>query len=197
MHAQKGFLKNVSFSAIIKSYEKGGVRKMKGITGQKILLFALFLSCAFFPNLSQAQQDTKLALKTTAEKEIRIQKNGRWVTERIPLDKTSPGDVLVYTITYTNAGKSPALDAEIVDPIPRGVVYVLDTAEGRDAEITCSIDNGRSWQRPPVMMQVKRPDGTMESKPAPADRYTHVRWVIKKPLPPGQSGQVSLKVNVR
>jgi hypothetical protein len=60
-----------------------------------------------------------------------------------------------------------------------------------------SIDNGRSWQKPPIMMQIKKPDGTQESKSAPADRYTHVKWVIKKPVQPGQSDRVSFKVTVK
>jgi len=170
---------------------------MKGIAGQKIELFILFFAFFLPVGLSYAQQEAKLALKTTAEKEVRIQKKGNWVTERIPMVKADPGDIIVYTIIYTNMGKVITTDAEIVDPIPRGVVYVPDSAEGKDTEITCSIDSGRSWHRPPVTMQVKKPDGTVENKPAPAGRYTHVRWVIKKPLPPGRSGQISMKVKVK
>lgn len=144
-----------------------------------------------------AQQAPQLDLKTTVEKEVRIQKSGQWVTERIPAEKTNPRDTLVFTVTYRNLGASNAVDAVIVNPIPGGTIYRIGSAEGQDAAITCSIDNSLTWHQPPVMMPVKKPDGTLEMKPAPPERYTHLRWMIKKPIPPGQSGRVSFKVIVK
>ena len=184
---------------IICQREEKGVKRMNGMRGRKFFTMALFLAGAVFlmGGVSLGQSEALLDLKTTSEKELKVQKNGKWVVERVPLDKTSPRDVLIYTITYRNAGKSPIVDATIVDPLPAGTTYVLDSAEGKDAEIACSIDGGRTYQKPPVIIRVKKPDGTEESKPAPADRYTHIQWVIKKPVPPGDSGRVSLKVTVR
>lgn len=173
---------------------------MNGIRGQKIFLLIIGLTMSLFflnAQVLRAQADARLDLKTTAEKEIKIQKAGKWVTERIPMDKTGPGDVLVYTVTYLNMGNNSVVDATVVDPIPAGTAYVINSAEGKDAEIACSIDGGRTFQKPPAIIQVKKPDGVVENKPAPADRYTHIRWVIKKPVPPGASGRVSLKVTVK
>jgi uncharacterized repeat protein (TIGR01451 family) len=104
---------------------------------------------------------------------------------------------VVYTIIYSNAGKGPILDAVIVDPLPAGVRYIENTAEGKDAEITYSIDNGRTWVKPPVMIEFRKPDGSLEKKPAPPDMYTHIKWAIKKTVAQGQSGQVSFKVTVK
>jgi uncharacterized repeat protein (TIGR01451 family) len=167
--------------------------------GRTLLIFSLCLSgvLMFSAAVSWAQPAPRLDLKTTVEKEVKTQKNGKWVTEMVPADKTSPGDILVYIITYQNEGKLAAVDAQIVNPIPQGIVYRPDTGEGQDAEITFSIDNSRTWHKPPIMIQVKKPDGTVESKSAPAERYTHIRWVIKKPVQPGQSGRVSFKATVR
>lgn len=172
---------------------------MKHIWGRKALTFIFFLtSIIFLTGVSHAQQeDTKLDLKTTAQKEVKIRKDGKITIKRIALDKASPGDIVVYTITYLNVGKGSAVEAVIIDPIPSGTVYIPVTAEGKDAEVMYSIDNGRSWQRPPLMMQIKKPDGALESKIVPADRYTHVKWVIKKPILPGQTGWVSFKVSVK
>jgi uncharacterized repeat protein (TIGR01451 family) len=184
---------------IICQREEKGVKRMNGMRDRKRFATALFLAGVMLMHsgVLLAQPEARLELKTTAEKEVKVQKNGRWIAERAPLDKSRPGDLLVYTIAYQNMGKSPILDATIVDPIPVGTVYVLDSAEGRDTEIACSIDGGHAYQKPPVIIRVKKPDGTEESRPAPADRYTHVQWVIKKPVPPGESGRVSLKVTVR
>ncbi|MHB8092502.1 MAG: hypothetical protein ACYDH8_13040 [Syntrophales bacterium] len=172
---------------------------MNGIRGQKIFVMFLVLAGLFFfsADVSRAQSYARLDLKTTAEKEIKVQRNGKWVTERTPLGQTNPRDILVYTITYANLGKDTVVDPTIVDPVPSGTVYILDSAEGQDAELTCSIDGGRSFQKPPIWMQFKNPNGTVENRRAQADRYTHIRWTIKKPVLPGQSGRVSLKVTVK
>jgi uncharacterized repeat protein (TIGR01451 family) len=172
---------------------------MEGSGRRSFVSFVFFLTGVFFlAGISFAQpQSAKLELKTVAEKEITVTKQGKTTTQRVPLDKANPKDIVVYTITYSNAGKGPILDAVIVDPIPKGVVYVPDSAEGKDAEIRVSIDNGRFWQKPPVMIEFRKPDGSLERKPAPPEMYTHLQWVIKKPVAPGQSGQVSFKAMVK
>jgi hypothetical protein len=48
-----------------------------------------------------------------------------------------------------------------------------------------------------VKYTIKRPDGTIEEKVAPAEMYTHIKWIIKKRLEPGASGQLSFKVKVK
>jgi uncharacterized repeat protein (TIGR01451 family) len=172
---------------------------MKVLRRRQFLNFIILLTGIFFlAVIAQAQQEnTKLDLKTTAEKEIRVKKEGKVTTKRIPLDKASPGDVVVYTITYSNVGKGPVLDAAIIDPVPQGVRYMTNTAEGKDAEIMYSIDNGRTWQTPPIETQIRKPDGSLEKKTVSLDRYTHIKWIIKKPVASGQSGRVSFKVTVK
>jgi uncharacterized repeat protein (TIGR01451 family) len=172
---------------------------MKVLWNPIVLVLTLFLTGFFFTaGVSQAQQgNTKLDLKTTAEKEVMVKEEGKGTTTRAPVDKAHPGDVVVYAINYSNTGKGPVLDAVIVNPLPGGVRYIADTAEGKDAEIVFSVDNGQTWHAYPVMMTLKQPDGSMEKKPAAADSYTHIKWTIKKPVAPGQSGQVSFKVTVK
>lgn len=171
---------------------------MKVIWSRQFLIFIFLLTgISFLAVVAQAQQENaKLDLKTTAEKEVKVKKDGKITTKRIPLDKANPGDVVIYTITYSNLGKGPVLDAVIVDPVPRGVRYITDTAEGKDAEIVYSTDNGRTWQTEPVET-LKKPNGLLEKKPVSADRYTHIKWMIKKPVASGQSGRVSFKVTVK
>ncbi|MBN1663728.1 MAG: hypothetical protein JW943_09010 [Deltaproteobacteria bacterium] len=172
---------------------------MGGIKGQRILAVILFLVGIFFlhPGVSPAQQKPQLDLKTTVEKEVKIKKDGKWATERMPVEKAGRGDVLAYTVTYLNTGKTDAVDAQIVNPIPRGVAIIPESPEGKDAEISVSIDGGKSWHKPPVTVQIKKPDGTTVVTPVSADRYTHVRWIIKKPVMSGRSGQVGFRATVK
>lgn len=164
------------------------------------MLFVFLCVTGFFltqAGVSGAQQAPQLDLKTTVQKEIKVKKKGKWAVVTVPAEKTGPGDVLVYTIAYLNVGKSPAVDARIVNPVPRGAVLLPESAGGKDADVTCSIDNGASWHKPPLMIRIKNRAGVEEEKPAPAERYTHVQWVIKKPVLPGQSGQVHFKATVK
>jgi uncharacterized repeat protein (TIGR01451 family) len=172
---------------------------MNGVERQRIGVIVLFLAGIFFvfSGTALAQQAPRLELKTTVQKEVKVKRHGKWVTETAPADKTGPGDVLVYTIAYLNTGKTPAHEARIENPVPRGAVLIPESPGGVDADVTCSIDHGRTWYKPPVMIQGKDAAGKEVVQPAPADRYTHIRWVIKKPVLPGQSGRVSFKATVR
>lgn len=172
---------------------------MKIFLQRKFLIFIFLLTgCFLLTGIVQAQpENTKLTLKTTAEKEVHVKKDGKIEIKRMPLEKANPGDIVFYTITYTNAGKGPVVDAVIIDPVPAGVSYIENTAEGKDAEITYSIDNGVSWHKPPMTTRFKKPDGSMGTKNVTADQYKHIKWALKKPVPAGQSGQVSFKVKVK
>ncbi|MBI4551474.1 MAG: DUF11 domain-containing protein [Candidatus Latescibacteria bacterium] len=110
---------------------------------------------------------------------------------------TKPGDLIRYTLTATNRGTEPAHNVEIVDPIPAGTEYVLESATGKEMTISYSIDGGRSYQLPPVTYEVRLPDGKTEKRPAPAGMYTHVKWVVTQPIPPKASVSATLNVRVR
>ena len=162
------------------------------------VLFFLILFLLFALSNAAAQDDNpRLALNITVEREVSILKEGKRIVERIPAERAEKGDILVYTIEYTNEGKTGAKDASIIDPIPEGTVYILGSAEGDGSEITYSIDGGNLYQRPPVKYRVRKPDGTRQEKIAPANMYTHIKWVIGKTVLPGQSGKVSFKVEVK
>jgi len=165
--------------------------------GLKWLAVLCITGLFFMAAAVEAQQAPRLDLKTTVQKEVKIKKQGKWVVETVPVEKTGPGDVLVYAIAYQNAGKAPATDARIVNPVPKGAVLIPESVRGKDAEAACSIDNGATWHKPPVMIRIKNRAGVEEEKPAPSERYTHVQWVIKKPVAPGQSGQVYFKTTVK
>jgi uncharacterized repeat protein (TIGR01451 family) len=146
---------------------------------------------------ASAADHPRITLSTIAEKEVNIEKDGKMVVERIPLENASLGDTIIYTITYRNDGEALAQEVIINDPIPEGTVYILNSAEGSDSEISFSIDGGLRYSKPPIRYLVKRADGTQEETEAPAEVYTHVKWVINKAVLPGQSGQVSFKVSVK
>jgi uncharacterized repeat protein (TIGR01451 family) len=116
---------------------------------------------------------------------------------RKDVERASPGDVLVYTLTYTNFGNQPAVNARVDDPIPSGTVLLPSSVLGERAGITFSVDGGRSFSSYPVMKTVSGPDGKPVAVEVPADSYTHIRWTAQEPIAPGESRNAAFKVIVR
>jgi uncharacterized repeat protein (TIGR01451 family) len=142
------------------------------------------------------EQKPKLVLKTKVEKESNILKDGKVVEVKSAATNFKRGDRLIYTVTYKNEGTALAKNAIIVDPIPEGTLY-LDSAAGKDTDIQFSIDGGNSFQKAPVKYIVAKADGTKESRVATPDMYSHVKWVVTKAIPPGDTGDVNFAVKVK
>lgn len=172
---------------------------MGGMQSRKIVIFILFLVGIFLYSINtlRAEQEGKLDLKATMAKEMLVKKSGRSGVETVPVDQAAPGDTLVLTIAYTNPGNRGVTSAVIVNPVPPGLALKPESGEGQDAEVSFSIDNGRSYQTPPIMLRVKQADGTETVQAAPPERYTHIKWVINKSVMPDQSGRVSFKATVK
>jgi uncharacterized repeat protein (TIGR01451 family) len=171
----------------------------KALRKEAFLILTLVLFLGLFP-VSGAwaqKQSPQLTLDISVHKEVIVLKDGKRVIEHVSVDKTRRDDTLVYTITYTNAGETAAQDAAVVDPVPEGALYVLGSASGPGAQVLCSINGGFSYHEPPVKYTIKGPGGTLEEKEAPAEMYTHIKWIIKKRLQPGASGRLSFKVKVK
>jgi hypothetical protein len=62
------------------------------------------------------------------------------------------------------------------DPVPAGLRYVAGSARAdrSDVLIEFSIDSGRSYSERPEVEAVV--NGQKVRRPAPPERYTHVRW---------------------
>jgi uncharacterized repeat protein (TIGR01451 family) len=119
-----------------------------------------------------------LTIKAIAEVESKSIAHGRQVIKLIPADRVVPGDRVIYTLEVRNTGA--ALEAPvIVHPIPEHMRYVADSAVGPGAEVSYSVDGGRSFDR---AENLKVPGKDGEPRPAVAADYTHIRWRLKNSL---------------
>jgi uncharacterized repeat protein (TIGR01451 family) len=140
----------------------------------------------------------KVEVDVSVQKEIVVQSpDGGRAVERRPVDVARPGDVLVYTLRARNAGDGPALGTTLDDPLPEGTVLLPDSVESGGSAVHASLDGGKSWGPYPVLVERAGADGRVERVPAPADSYTHLRWVLAEPLGPGEDTNVSFKVRIR
>lgn len=111
---------------------------------------------------------------------------GQPVTVREEPKIVTPGDRLVFELSYRNVGAEPATGFTITDPIPASVAFSGGESEGA----VFSVDGGRTWG-PLAALRVAQPNGT--SRPATARDVTHIRWVFARPIPAGTAGSVSFR----
>ena len=164
---------------------------MHGKSQRIVILLALFLIS------SPVWAKPEITLSITSEKEVMTMVNGKKVVKRMPAKDVDPGQVLIFTLSYSNKGNEDATNVVVDNPIPKEVVYTVGSAEGAGSNITFSINGGKDFKKPTMLTyEIKGPDGKIVKKKASPEQYTNVKWVIKK-VPPGKGGTVSFKAKVK
>jgi uncharacterized repeat protein (TIGR01451 family) len=146
------------------------------------------------------QQKPQVNLQLSAEQKfVEKDEKGQPVTNWKPLDQASvvrPGDVLRYTVAGQNLGDRPVANLVINQMIPTQMKYVLNSAvQPAGMSAVYSIDGGKTFVANPTV-QVKLADGTVETRPAPAEVYTHIRWNMSA-IAANTSTNVSYQLEVR
>ena len=117
-----------------------------------------------------------------------VAKDGSKHTDIVPADHVLPGTEVIWNINYEIIGNEPVTNAVITDPVPQNMVYVASSASGDKADITFSVDGGKTWGTADKL-QVKDADGTLRTA-LPKD-YTDIRWILTSTLAPGAKGTVT------
>lgn len=159
---------------------------MKRVLIAGLGVFALFTTVPFFSQISGSAvaQNVKphghIQLRLAAEKQVLTKdRQGKQSLKWEPLQGQTvvrPGDVLRYTLSGENKSDRTLKNLTLNQPIPKGMVYVLKSADtaNKEAKITYSIDGGRSFVENPTV-KVTLPDGKVALQPAPATAYTNIR----------------------
>jgi uncharacterized repeat protein (TIGR01451 family) len=136
-----------------------------------------------------------VSVSITAEKEVTVLMNGQKTTKKVAAAKIDPGDVIFYTLHYINSGNEAATNAVLDDPLPQGTVYLPGSAFG--AEITYSIDGGKTYKKPSLLIyEVKNPNGSIDKRTASPEEYTNIRWTISR-IDAGAKGTVGFQVRIK
>jgi uncharacterized repeat protein (TIGR01451 family) len=156
-----------------------------------LLVFAALIAWAL-----PASAKPRIEISIAQAREIVELKDGVKTARLVETQSASPGDVVQYTLTYSNKGDEAATNAVIDDAIPKGTLFIGNSAAGEGAEITFSNDGGKTFA-PAVKLtyEIKLPSGEVEKRTATPDEYTHVRWTLKA-VPAGATGKVSFRVKV-
>jgi uncharacterized repeat protein (TIGR01451 family) len=116
--------------------------------------------------------DPRLAVKAIAEVVRPASRGGRETTELVNADEVVPGDEVIYTLEIRNTSAAALAPPTVDYPVPAHMRYVANSAIGAGAEVSYSIDQGRSFDRPE---NLKIADAHGERLATAAD-YTHIRW---------------------
>ena len=157
--------------------------------------FTLLVAFSLLTAAAWAAPDVEIKIK--AEKEKIVTKDGQKVRKMVAAKSFTPGETIHYTILYRNKGNEAASNAVIDDPIPAGTIYIPDSATGEGADISFSIDGGKTYKKATLLFyELEKEPGKKERRVASPEQYTHVRWTVAS-IPPGGGGKVGFKVQVK
>ena len=143
--------------------------------------------------LAQTAERGCIELKTIAQiQEKYVDERGNEATRLVPAAKVVPGDEVIWTIVANNVCTTPAGDVAITNPVPRHMRYVGSSAVGPGAQIVFSLD-GSTFASPDALV-VAEADGSR--RPARADEYSAIRWVLPRPMGPSESMTVRYRATV-
>lgn len=151
-------------------------------------LFLPFLLAFGAPLAAQVAQPS-VALDGDVKLERTVVVDGTQKVELVEPDVVVPGDKLVFTTRYRNAGVAPADNFAITNVLPASVMLASDDP----ADHLVSVDGGKSWGQL-ASLTIVSPDGA--SRAATASDVTHLRWALAT-IAPGGSGKFEYRALVR
>lgn len=95
-------------------------------------------------------------------------------------ERLEAGDEVHYTVRVHNPGKAPVTDVQVTKRLPFGLHFVPGSATCPACDTEFSGDGGRTF--------AARPSG---------DDHTHVRWTLRRPLPPGATALLRFRATFR
>jgi uncharacterized repeat protein (TIGR01451 family) len=126
-----------------------------------------------------AQAVDPIVVKTIAEVESKRAEGDRGTSKLVPADRVVPGDEVIYTLAVRNTGADAVAPPTVTKAVPEHTVYIADSAVGPGAEVSYSVDGGRTFDRA-ENLTVQGADG--RPRPALAADITHIRWQLKNSL---------------
>jgi len=149
-------------------------------------LFALSMTTAFCAPAFAAD----LSAKQTVQKVVTVETpEGETVTTLEPADMVAPGDEVLYSLAYENAGEKPATNVKLTMPVPDEVRYVENSARQDNATVAFSADGGKSYA-PRGALTVSM---NGETRAALAEDITHVQWTFPNGISADSVGTVSYR----
>jgi uncharacterized repeat protein (TIGR01451 family) len=97
-----------------------------------------------------------------------------------PAGRLDVDQQVFYTVRVHNPGSQPVVDVVVTKRLPFGVRYAVGSAVGPDCAVQVSTDGGATFKSADVTAATPS-----AAAPVGAADYTHLRWLLRRPLAPG------------
>jgi len=155
----------------------------------KVIIMRKTISAFIMAAALSGVSASALTAQQTVEREVVVkQADGTEAVKREKADMVTPGDKVVYTLSYYNDEREPADNIVLVMPIPGEIKYLEGSADMKHARTAYSADGGKTFYER-QSLKVLQADG--RSQTASATDITHVRWSVSTAVAPGESGTLS------
>ena len=134
-----------------------------------------------------------VTIETSAELVKTTIANGKVRIVLSPADRLVGGDEVIYTVEVRNRGTVGVDHYVFTSPIPAHMSYVANSAVAPGADVSFSVDGGRTFEHPENLV-VHGADG--KERPAAAADYTHIRWVLRNRLKAGSMTLARFRADV-
>ncbi len=170
---------------------------LKNISRAMVIIFLFLLGDGGVAFPADEKKEGGLVGTLTGQKISVDPKSGKEVL--VPADGVLPGDLVLYTIVYQNREETALSGIVIATPIPRETTWVIRSEKAMvPSRMEASIDGGKQYQTPPILVPKKGPDGKENIMiEAPISAYTDLRWILSTPLGPGEKAVVTYRVQVK
>lgn len=157
-----------------------------------------FISCLLVlsllaPVMALAKDDIRFTSIAEVERP-QVNAKGEKVMVREPATLLQPGEIAIYSNSFTNIGKEAAEKVTVSNPVPANTEYLGGSATETGYDVVFSVDKGKSFGKP---ADLKVPDGKGGQRSAEPKEYTDIRWTMQAPLKPGATGVVEFRVRVK
>ncbi len=152
------------------------------------MLRVLFMSLAF--TIAAFAANAAVVAEQVVEKEIVVRDaDGTDSIQRVKAEKVTPGEQVIYSLRYANAGSDSADGVVLVMPVPAEVTYVEGSVSGSETRVTFSADGGSTYVARGRLTIFE--DGV--ERAARNTEITHIKWTLEETLPPGTKGEISYR----
>ena len=158
-------------------------------------LLTLTLLLTFMVPTFAISAEAQIGFTSVAEIETELfDANGVKTLVRSPAKLVNPGEIAIYTNSFTNNDTQPADDLVINNPIAKNTEYLLGSATEDGYDLMFSVDGGTTFAKPEALVVT---DDSGQKRPAEAKDYTNIRWTKLKSLAPGKTGKVEFRILIK
>lgn len=146
---------------------------------ERFWILAVGLLAALLQPSARAEEASDIQTELIAEVRENVSTTpGREVFRFVPARLLEQGQVVYYTVRITNQTTVPLRNVAVVQSVPANTTYLADSAAGPGADVSFSVDGGRSFA-PPQALTIEV-EGAQQ--PAQAAQYTHIRWQLRNQI---------------